>query len=84
MELYISLFLGTINHVINSADEKIMSIFFSANCIWNTLSVSSGDENFCGSKMVSAMKDNLLILPLEIDCIQKPIYFKTAQHNQKY
>jgi hypothetical protein len=43
-----------------------------------------GDGNFCGSKMVSAVKDNLLTFPLEIDCIQKLIYFKTAQHKQKY
>lgn len=46
--------------------------------------VSSGDETFVTEKMVSALKDNSLTFPLEIDRIQKPIYFKTAQHKQKY
>lgn len=82
VDLHIWVFLGTINHVINSADEENnCQSFLVQNCIWNTWLVSSGDENFCGSKMVSAMKNHLLTFPLEIDLHSKInlyLYFKTA------
>lgn len=80
-----SIFLGTINHVINSADEENNRQSFLVHTVFGTLDfVSSGNENFCGSKIVSAMKDNLLTFPWRLTCIQKSIHFKTAQHKQKY
>ena len=80
-----SILLGTMNHVINSADEENNCQSFVVHTVFGTLDfVSSGDENFCGSKIVSAMKDNLLTFPPRLTCIQKSIHFKTAQHKQKY
>lgn len=45
---------------------------FLVHTVFGTLDfVSSGNENFCGSKIVSAMKDNSLTFPLEIDLHSK-------------